>query len=594
MSFDDSLIDRIRNSADIFDLASGHVQLKKAGQNYRGLCPFHSEKTPSFNVNPSKQIFKCFGCGIGGDVFRFVMEIEGLNFPEAVRLLAERNAIPLPASGAREPQGAEDRKRLYALMTEAASFFRRNLKPNSPPHRYLTLRKIEPPVQAGFGLGYAPGNLTLLKHLKGLGYSDAELETCGLVKKSEAGEISDKFWRRVVFPIRSLSGQTIAFGGRVLDDGFPKYLNSPETPLYHKGDHLYGLDAAREEIRKRDVALLVEGYFDCIVPHQFGFCNTVASLGTSLTDAQVRLLGRFTRKIVISFDSDAAGLSAALRSIDLFLQQGFHVNVLQLPEGSDPDSFLRTQGAEAFRELVQSSAPCMEFVLAHSMNRQRDPHSPAGKQQVVNEIIPYLLKMPNRIERAEYVSRVASRLRIHESLILLEMRKRARPGRQQLQLNSKPAEQSPTQAETYLLHAVFQDRTQESLLSSLEAELFDGLPCNEIFGKVFELRKRCKEISVFSLREQLSGESLELFDRLTLRALDKPVSKELIIHSIRALKDLQLERLSRQIQEEIVREEKNDSDTPRLLELLRRKERLRREKLLGAVEHAAGESEFYV
>lgn len=594
MNFDDSLIDRIRTSADIFDLVSGYVQLKRSGQNYRGLCPFHSEKTPSFNVNPGKQIFKCFGCGVGGDVFQFLMEIEGLSFPEAVRLLAERNAIPLPASGVRERKSADDRKRLYALMTEAALFFRRNLKPNSAPHRYLTARRIEPPVQAGFGLGYAPGNLALLHHLKELGYSDAEMELCGLVKKSEAGKISDKFWRRVVFPIRSLSGQTIAFGGRVLDDGFPKYLNSPETPLYHKSDHLYGLDVAREEIRKRDVALLVEGYFDCIVPHQFGFCNTVASLGTSLTDAQIRLLGRFTRKVVISFDSDSAGLSAALRSIDLFLQQGFHVNVLQLPEGTDPDSFLRTHGAEAFRELLQSSAPCMEFVLSHWMNRQRDPFSPTGKQQVVNEIIPYLLKMPNRIERAEYVSRVASRLRIHESLILQEMRKRARPGREQLHLKSEPAPQSPTQAETYLLHAVFQNQTQESLLSSLDPGLFEGLPCSEIFGKVLELRKRCKEIGVFSLREQLSGASLELFDRLTLQALDKPVSKELIIRSIRALKDLQMERLSRQIQEEIVREEKNDSDAPRLLELLRRKERLRRERLLGTAEHAPGENEFYV
>ena len=226
-----------------------------------------------------------------------------------------------------------------------------------------------------------------------------------------------------MFPIHDLSGKTIAFGGRILGDGIPKYLNSPETALYSKSRNLYPLDLTRNEIRKRDFAIIVEGYFDCIIPFRFGIRNVVASLGTSLTESQVKVLGRYTRNVVTNYDPDSAGTAATLRSIDLFLEQGFRVNVLELPTGEDPDIFLRKQGTEAYREKLKSSQSYLDFVLSQFMSQQRDSFSPKGKQEVISHILPYLVKIPNPIEKAEYVTRIASRLQLDESLILLEMRK---------------------------------------------------------------------------------------------------------------------------------------------------------------------------
>ncbi|MEJ2082740.1 MAG: DNA primase, partial [Acidobacteriota bacterium] len=273
MKFDTSFIERVRMSVNIVDLVGGYVRLRKQGQNHSALCPFHQEKTPSFSVSESRQIFKCFGCGVGGDVFAFVQQIEHLTFPEAVTFLAERSGIPLPANPAESSGENVERMRLLEIMRLADEFYREQLPRSSDAQDYLARRKITSETISRFGLGFAPPGSQIRDHLSSHGFSLAELEKCGLVARGEGGSCYDKFRSRVTFPIQNLGGQTIAFGGRILGDGVPKYLNSPETPLYSKGRNLYGLLAAREAIRRSGFAILVEGYFDCVVPSQCGVAN---------------------------------------------------------------------------------------------------------------------------------------------------------------------------------------------------------------------------------------------------------------------------------------------------------------------------------
>jgi len=601
MKLDDLTIERIRSSVEIIDVISGYVQLKKSGDNYSALCPFHNERTPSFMVSESKQIFKCFGCGVGGDVFQFIMQIEGLSFPEAVKYLAERNGISIPAAGTRvagEGGGREVRATLMALMKEANQFFQNSFHEEGGrrARAYLRERQIQKETLQSFGIGYAPSGNRLFQHLTRLGFRTKDLETAGLVARG-LSDYYDKFRNRVTFPICDILGRTIAFGGRILGEGQPKYLNSPETPLYQKGNNLYALSLSRDEIRRRDFALLVEGYFDAVVPYQFGFRNVVASLGTSLTRGQIQLLGRYTRKVIVNFDPDSAGTAAAIRSIELFLEQGFHVKVVQLPGGEDPDSFLLRNGAQAYEERLKQSEPYLDFILSRLIEQQKDPFSPVGKQEIVTGIVPYLLKVPSRIERAEYVSRIANRLQIEEGLMFLEMR-RHKPGRLQEQIHLEKAstrEISLRPAETYLLTALLHTNFKEDLVDLLEPELFQELESESIILKVIELRKRGHKISVLKLREGLKAEYQDLLDRLSLSS-SMSFSVDLVESSLQALREIQDQRRIRQaqikikeIQEEI--EHLNHSNIEgrdrlaalqeELDSLLREKEELRRRHLLG-------------
>ncbi|MDA2937797.1 DNA primase [Acidobacteria bacterium AH-259-A15] len=577
MRFDDAFIDQVRNSISIVDLVSGYVRLKKKGKDYAALCPVHHEKTPSFLVSETKRIFKCFGCGVGGDVFKFIMLMENLTFPESVEHLAERHGIPIPRSSKKAEVKSEHRQRLLGIMEIATQFFCRCLSSNDEALAYLRDRQISAETLKQFSIGYAPSGQRLLDELRKQGFTVEEALTCGLVKEGDSGRYYDKFRNRIMFPIRDLSGRSIAFGGRILREGLPKYLNSPETTLYRKGNNLFPLEVTRDEIRRRDFAILVEGYFDCVVPFQFKIRNLAASLGTSLTENQVRVLGRYTRNVVINYDPDSAGTAAAMRSIDLFLEQGFRVNVLQLPSGEDPDTFVRREGGAAYWEKVKASQPYLDFALCEFIDEQKDPFSPKGKQEIVSQILPYLVKIPNKVERAEYLTRIASRLQLDENLIMLEMRRMPQRKGGAPQLKLSPLVDRVTPAENTLLTAILDEDWAAIAYERLEPELFEGLRTEQIFQKVFQLKEENRELTAVRLRELVTDDAdRDLIEGMALRSREFPLSEEMVRSSVQALRRKQYERLSRQVQEEIKKEERANSKSDRIDQLLIQKEDIRR------------------
>lgn len=577
MRFDDTFVDQLRSSIGILDLVGGYVRLDKKGKDHAALCPFHSEKTPSFLVSESKQIFKCFGCGAGGDIFQFIMLIENMTFPESIEHLAESHGIPIPHSTRESGVRSEERQLLLEIMAQATDLYCRWLTQNKEALFYLSGRQISTQTMKQFSIGYAPPGQRLFEELKKKGYRVEQLLACGLVREGDSGQVYDRFRNRIVLPIRDLSGKTIAFGGRILGDGLPKYLNSPETPLYTKSNHLYPLNIARDEIRRRDFAILVEGYFDCIVPFQLGIPNIVASLGTSLTQNQVKLLGRYTRNVITNYDPDSAGTTAAIRSIDLFLEEGFRVNVLQLPSGEDPDTFIRREGSETYQQKLKGSQSYLDFALSQFLKQQKTPSSPKGKQEVVSRILPYLAKIPNKIEQAEQVTRIASRLQVDENLILAEMRKVPHRTDKLSPLSYSLLLDRVTPAEKILLAALLEEQWCNSTLEQLEAQLFEGLRTEAIFEKIFRLQKEAGAISTVRLRELVDDDGdRDLLEGLALRSGELPLSEEVIRNSVQALQRIQFERLSRQIQGEIKEEETKDSESSAMDELLIKKAQIRK------------------
>src|ERR1700741_1424224 len=363
-----SCADPVKQQADIVRVVGEYVQLKKAGQNFRGLCPFHSEKTPSFNVHPTRQIYHCFGCGKGGDVFSFVNEKEKCEFPDAIRIVAEKCGIAVPRPKERSPEERKENQQrsvLVEMHREAQTFFVKQLEgtlEGKAARAYLEDRGLDRDAISRFGIGYAPsGGDALLRHLKNK-YSDKLLAESGLVSRDQsAARLFDRFRRRITFPISNESGKIVAFGARALGDDMPKYLNSPETPIYSKSNVLYHLDRAKEALRRSDFAVLVEGYMDAIAVARAGISNVVASCGTSLAESQIKLLGRFTKRVIVNYDPDNAGQAATERSLALLLEHDFEVRVLALPpvgnKKADPDLFLRERGKEEYLKLLKEALP---------------------------------------------------------------------------------------------------------------------------------------------------------------------------------------------------------------------------------------------
>ncbi len=402
-------IEEIKNRLDILDVVSGYLPLKKAGQNWRGLCPFHSEKTPSFMVNPSKQIFHCFGCGTGGDVIGFVMKYENQTFGETLRLLAKRAGVRL---GEEHYRDSGEKETLKEIHSEALKFFRENLKASAVASAYLEARGIRPETVEEFSLGYARRG-GLFERLKAKGYKEALILKAGLVSSGQRG-LYDTFRERIIFPIFDTHGDVLAFGGRVMGDAMPKYLNSPDTPLFKKGETLYALHRAAEELRKNDRAMVVEGYFDAIMCHQSGFGNTVAPLGTALTEGHLKKLARYTHNIVLVFDGDSAGASAAKRSLPVSVEQGLSPRILLLPQGHDPDSLLRAEGPERFQTLLLEAVSPVEFMLKGSSR---------GKTETVREALSLIALVKDPIMREEFVSELSDRAKIREAVLRGEMKK---------------------------------------------------------------------------------------------------------------------------------------------------------------------------
>ncbi len=415
----DRILEDIKSRIDIIDLISGYVQLKRTGQNWKGLCPFHAEKTPSFTVSQAKQMFHCFGCSTGGDIFAFVMKHEHLSFQEALALLARKAGVTLPDAGNFRKTSARDEK-VRSILHEARDYFSAQLAKSDKAAAYIKVRGIAPEVIGSFGIGYAPdGWQNLLRHLRSKGYQDPEIIEAGLAVAGNKGAY-DMFRNRVIFPITNMSGTVVAFGGRAFDDATPKYLNSPETAVFRKSETLFGLYHAKEQIRHDNTVLIAEGYMDVVVSHQYGFRNVVAPLGTSLTAAHIRKLRTLTEKAVLVFDGDTAGKAAAKRALPLICQNNLSASILVLPDQEDPDSFIRKHGSAAFSELLRHAQGIIGFLFR--VNK-------GNKLETVREALGLIAATGDLLTADEMLTELAETARMNESTLRDELKKMKTPGK---------------------------------------------------------------------------------------------------------------------------------------------------------------------
>ena len=578
-----SQVDEVRATADIVRIVGDYVKLRKAGANFMGLCPFHQEKTPSFAVHPVKQIFHCFGCGVGGDVFKFVMLIENLTFPEALRRVAERAGVKLHELDL--PQAMDDRAReravLYKLHEAAARFYAEQMSGTAEgraARAYLADRGVTDEGVARFRLGYAPSEgRALARHLSRSEFDADTLQKSGLLLPDAEGKRPlDRFRRRIIFPVLNESGKVVAFGGRALGEDQPKYLNSPETPIYVKGRVLYHLDQAGGAIRKLDAVVLVEGYMDAIAVDSADVRNVVASCGTSLTEAQVRLMGRYTRQAVVNFDPDSAGVAATERSLELLLEAGFEARVLPLPGGQDPDSFVRQRGAEAYRAALAAAPHYLDYLTDRAIARH-GLGTPQGKVAAANAVMPYLVKIPNPLMRQEVASRLASRLNVDDRTLREQLKRAASQGRREVEA---PRSEAAGYLERKLLRAFLENPSwlDRDLVGLSEEGALEGLAAREIFQKMLEARQKEGRVDVHRLSEMLSDQGQRLLHESLLGWADSPTEME----AMALCQTLRRQRLEREMArlEAAIERAKTENDTAKEAALSKAKSLLRRDLMV--------------
>lgn len=499
-----SLLEEIKARIDIVDFISDYVQLKKSGQNYKGLCPFHSEKTASFMVSQSKQIFHCFGCGMGGDVVSFLMKHDNLSFNEATRYIAKKAGIQMTDTRFNKDV-IENREKLLHLQAEAMKFFEENLGSSGSARAYLKNRGINEISVSSFHIGYATNDRdALLRHLRKKGFPDSLIKDAGLAVADERG-YRDIFRGRIIFPIFNLKNDVIAFGGRVMDDSLPKYLNTPETGIFKKGEALFAINLSKDEIRKKGDAVIVEGYLDAIVCHQHGFKNTVAPLGTALTIRQLQRLKLLTGKVVVVFDGDKAGISAARRSLAVLCECDLRARVLLLPEDDDPDSFLRKKGSQHFKKMLTNTMSMIEFLLNISE---------ADNVDNVREALGMIAAVKDFIVADEMLGELADRCGINEPVLRSELKKIRKKTCSQNVGGLKAVNSTLNREESLLLSAIiaFPEKT-DGVLSRLNIEdLKDGTIIS-ILNKV----KRCGgNLNINSLLSQSDDAERALVTELSL------------------------------------------------------------------------------
>lgn len=502
-----SVVDEVKQSLDIVDVIGSYVDLKKAGRSYKGLCPFHTEKTPSFIVFPESQSWHCFGaCSTGGDVFSFIMRQENMDFGEALRTLAERAGIELRPLDTFEREQRDETERLRAANAEAAQFYHRLLL-ESPRGRealaYLERRGVTRETIGAFQLGYAPDEWHLLDaHLKKQGMAQEDLLAAGLLSESERGAVYDRFRGRLMFPIRDIRGHVIGFGGRVLDDGVPKYLNTPQTPLFDKGSLLYGIDLTSAGIRDSGTAIIVEGYMDVIVPYQCGVTNVVACMGTALSEAHIKVLKRMTNRLVFALDPDAAGIAAVQKGVDVARQAFDHtvqpvvtatglvryeekldaeIRVMVLPEGLDPDELVLRDRAR-WDQLEAEALPVADYFF-QLVENEVDLSTAKGKRTAADRLVPVIAAMDSPVERTHYLQRLARRLHVDERTLLPEVEKRRGESRvsssrqSAIRRGSRPQQSDRDAQRTFASHPVAPPPPPPSdALDSLPADAFDEVP----------------------------------------------------------------------------------------------------------------------
>ncbi|HKD49230.1 MAG TPA: DNA primase [Candidatus Acidoferrum sp.] len=598
-----SVAERVKQQADIVRVVGEYVRLKKSGKDFSGLCPFHQEKTPSFTVSPIKQIFYCFGCGKGGDVYNFVMEMEKCEFPEAVKLVAEKCGISIPRPKAHSPEGRKENQQRAALVEmhrDAQTFFVKQLEgtlDGKAARAYLEDRGLDKDGIARFGIGYAPsGGDALLRHLKSK-YNEKLLTESGLISRDQGGKLFDRFRRRITFPIANESGKVIAFGCRALGDDQPKYLNSPESPIYSKSNVLYHLDRAKEGIRRQDFVILVEGYMDAIAVARAGISNVVASCGTSLAEQQIKLLGRFTKRVIVNYDPDAAGQSATERSLSLLLEQDFEVRVLALPpvgdpsagqpaKKADPDLYIREKGAEEYQKRLKEAPSFVDYLITRA--RQMDLSSGEAKTRAVNFLLPYVQKIPNRILRSEWATRIAQQLRLEEPVLRAALSKAAAERRSELKLQPELVGKSAKPVERRLIRMLAEaEGFRQELAQRLQNAHGDGVYPNQIGTSPQPLYRGLETEKIFAalLIASLSGQPVQATEvaaaleerdrRLLFEILFEEASEptwEEALSCVETLRQRQAEQELAEVQRSI---EANPAG-PGLRDLLTRKQELMR------------------
>ena len=545
MLYPQYFIDDLKNRADIVRIIQPYAQdLKKKGANWMACCPFHEEKTPSFSVNPSKGFYKCFGCGKGGSVYNFLMEMEGLNFPEAIKRVAEMSGVMLPepvddASYERSKKKREETKKVSDHIIElnkiALEFWETELqkknKQAKAAREYLEKRGISEDIQKAFHIGFSPDSWDLLLNLlREKGADDKLIEESGLVSVNEEKDrVFDRFRGRIMFPVLDINGLPVAFGARAMGDDQPKYLNSPETPAYTKGQHLYGLFQAREEIRKKKFAILVEGYLDLIALAQFGITNTAASLGTAFTPEQSKLLSRYTKKVVINYDGDSAGIKAARRAIEHLLPQDFEIKVLVLPKGQDPDDFVRENGVEAYNEARGKAFPYLQFVLDASM-KERNLAIPKQKAEAIEDVLTVLPSIRNAIQKRESFDQAMNFFRIEDSGLKRDLwnsiRSEVTQPQQIKQHINRATHAKMTVAEQHLLELLVHDKElQDVVLPLLEESDYEALGTFSVFRALYTLNETRESPTLEQLLE-LVGDDEAAADYVPLLLMTEPKRAE--------------------------------------------------------------------
>src|SRR5213594_4062865 len=576
-----SFADRVKQQADIVRVVGEYVRLKKSGQNFTGLCPFHAEKSPSFAVHPTKQIYHCFGCGVGGDVFKFVMEMEKCAFPEAIRIVAEKCGIAVPRQKERSPEERKEnqhRTLLVEMHREAQTFFVKQLegtREGKAARAYLEDRGLDKDAIARFGIGYAPsGGDTLLRQLKPK-YNENLLVESGLISRDQGGRLFDRFRRRITFPIANEAGKIVAFGARALGDEQPKYLNSPETPIYSKSNVLYHLDRAKEAMRRQEFAILVEGYMDAIAVARAGISNVVASCGTSLAEPQIKLLQRFTKRVVVNYDPDMSGQTATERSLALLLEQDFEVRVLALPpvgnKKADPDLFIREMGAEAYLKLLKEAPPYVDYLIARA--RQMDLSTGEGKLRAVNFLLPYVQKIPNRILRSEWATRIAQQLRLEEPVMRAALSKAATERRSQVKTQPELVARAAKPVERRLIRMLAEaEGFRQELAKQLQnARLYHGLETEKIFAALVIASSSGQPVQAAEVGAMLEDRDRRLLFEILFEEANEPTWEE-AQSCIEALQHRQAERELADVQRSI---EANPA-APELRGLLEKKQELMR------------------
>lgn len=578
-----SFAETLKQQTDIVRIIGDYVQLKKAGaQNFTGLCPFHKEKSPSFSVHATRQFFHCFGCGVSGDVFSFVQKIENISFIEALKRIAEKTGVPMPRqtySGPGEAEDARQRAVLFDLHERACAFFQEQLRrpEGARAREYLTGRGLSEETLQLFRIGFAPDSGFLLRDRLRSAADEESLKASGLFswKQEEqsgpAASIYSKFRNRVMFPICNEQGKVIAFTGRTLETGEkagPKYLNSPETPIYSKGRVLFNLDKAKEAIRKLTYAIIVEGNVDCISVFTAGFQNVVATSGTAFSDAQVRLLGRFTKDAIVNFDPDNAGAAATERSLGLLIEEEFRIKVVTLESGFDPDLFIRRKGIKAYADALMHSSDYFSYLISRAANAF-PVKTPDGKVKAVNFLLPYIRRVPQAIVRDELANNVAQRLGIDSQLLRKELRHAATSRSAEF----KPAAEPPmSEAERIIARLLAHGSPAE--LESCKQSVVEALISEELLpGLAAEalLEALLSPIDAATQSEQ----NQRLLAAVLMQERDE-LTPELVESAMQALRRRKLERHNRALSHNIAEAEKKN-DAAGLAALLQEKLRIERE-----------------